>query len=637
MCGIAGAVSASPTVFDDSLVDALYRSLEHRGPDDEGCATLGEGAVHLGERPDATPSRALLVNRRLAILDVSASGHQPMRSSDGRHVMAYNGEIYNHVELRAELEALGHRFRSNCDTEVLLAAYREWGARALDRLTGMYAFAIWDGSERSMFLARDPFGIKPLFYAMVGGRFCFGSEIGTMLSFPGVRRELDARALWRYMAAGQTDAASETMLEGVRQLPAAHHVTIRADAPDVVEPVRYWRLDLEREAGLGFSDAAERLRELLLDSVALHLRSDVPVAAALSGGLDSSSIVAGARAVKRDDLAIDAFTYVSDDPAASEERWAEAVASASRVPMHRIALGSDELVDDLDRLVRVQGEPFIDTRMYAQFKVFQAARRAGFEVLLEGQGGDEVLAGYVSHAIQHAAAQARAGRVPAAVDMLRVASRFGVGRRRFAREVVRTAAPGLRPRIAEYDRRALDVLDSAWFRERGVDVRDTTEWAAPRDFRRAAEQTLTRDVLPRLLRYGDRNAMAFSLENRVPFLTRSIVEFVFSLPPEYLVAPDGTSKSILRAAMRGIVPDPILERRDKIAFRTPHARWMRSSSPWVERTLAELEATRPGPFDPAAVRGSWRDAASRRRRVGSMLWRTLNVLRWGRIYEVAYA
>ncbi len=323
---------------------------------------------------DGQPFDLALGFRRLSIIDLSETGHQPMPSSDGRYWIIFNGEIYNYVELRMELEALGHRFRSHSDTEVLLAAYAQWGPKALLRLVGMFACAILDTHERKLFLARDPFGIKPLYYVRSAGFFAFASEIKALLDIPGLRRTVNPERLYLYLRHGLTDHGSETMFAHIRQLPAAHYLEIPLQGGPSSLPQQYWSMDLSRHPTYSFDEAAEQLRELFVHNIRLHLRSDVAVGAALSGGIDSSSIVSAMRHVEGEKLELHTFTHVAEDPSINEEHWAEMAGQAASAAIHKVKPTAEDLACDLERLIAMHDEPFGSTSIYAQYRVFGLAR-----------------------------------------------------------------------------------------------------------------------------------------------------------------------------------------------------------------------------------------------------------------------
>ena len=641
MCGIFGVVEAAGYRVDPTAARDALRLLHHRGPDDAGVLGWsgdGEFVLHT-EASAVAPARCLLVHRRLSILDLSRAGWQPMVSGDGRHAIVFNGEIYNYRELRVELEGLGRRFRSECDTEVLLQGFAEWGPGVLDRLVGMFAFAVLDRIERRIFVARDCFGIKPLYFASSGGRFAFASEIKALLPLPWVGRGVHPPRLFRYLRDGVTDDGGETLFANVRQLPSAHYLWVDVDGGTVSDPVRYWSIDLERRTEMPLKEAAEVLRELFLDSVRLHLRSDVPVGAALSGGIDSSAIVSAVRTLYPQQE-IHAFSFIAEDPAVCEERWVDVVRDRTGAAVHKVRLTPAELVSDLDRLIALQDEPFATTSMYAQYRVFQLAAEHGVTVMLDGQGADEMLAGYwpfitarvgslvhageLRRALALAANGARLSHVPGRALLTTSAGMLLPAR---ARSVLKGA---LRPNGS-----APAWLNAEWFRTRGA---FGTEAAAERSGDMLRRQLLgaVETGLPALLRFEDRNSMAHSIESRVPFLNRAVAEFIFSLPEEYLIGPDGGGKRVFRRAMRGIVPDAILDRRDKIGFATPERAWLTEIAPWVDGVLRSDAARAIPAFDAERARIQWEAVLRGERPFSSSVWRSLNLIRWTEIQEVEY-
>ncbi|WP_420129553.1 asparagine synthase (glutamine-hydrolyzing) [Longimicrobium sp.] len=640
MCGIFGLWGDAPV--DPCLAARALTTLRHRGPDDHGALGWdGDGPVRLTRDAGTLGgSRVVLAHRRLSILDLSEAGWQPMTTPDGRWSLVFNGEIYNFVELRAELEAAGHVFRSHSDTEVLLQGWARWGPDVLPRLTGMFAFALLDVRARRVFLARDPFGIKPLYHARWAGGFAFSSEIKALLELPGVGRGARAARVHEYLRGGGTDFGGETMFAGVNQLPAAHWVELPVDGPVEPRPRPYWRLDPGARAELSFDAAAQRLRDLFLDSVRLHLRSDVPVGAALSGGIDSSAIVAAMRHVEpRVDL--HTFTFVADDAAVSEERWADVAHAAAGTVAHKVTPRPGELAQELDALIRTQDEPFASTSIYAQQRVFRLAREAGIKVMLDGQGADEMLAGYWPFLLARVGSLVSGGRLLGAASLVRHSARLShVPARALLLSAAGMAVPErLRPlarRVSRSHTRQQTVgLDRRWLAER------TGEGGVPdvprgRGMLRGNLLHSMRYGLPALLRYEDRNSMAHSIESRVPFLTTRLAEFIFSLPEEYLIDGRGVTKSVFRRAMRGIVPDAILDRRDKVGFATPEARWLESLRGWVDGVLSP-DALRAVPvLDAGAVRATWEQARGGTGGLDPRLWRWINLVRWSQVHGVTF-
>ena len=572
----------------------------------------------------------VLLHTRLSILDLSDAGHQPMSTPDGRFHLSFNGEIYNYLELRDELQRLGKSFTSGTDTEVLLAAYAEYGAGALDRLIGMFAFALVDVERRVLVLARDQFGIKPLYYTGLGRALAFASEIPPLLELPGASRRANPQRVFDYLRFGRADHGDETMFASIRQVEPGHYLELPLDAPGEIAKFQYWTLEPEPVAELSLDEASGRLRELFLDSVRLHLRSDVPVGAAFSGGVDSSANVTAMRHLSGAELDLHTFSYVADDPAVNEERWMRLVARETGAVPHKVEVSPRELLADLDRLIEIQAEPFGGTSIYAQYRVFGLAGKAGIKVMLDGQGADELFAGYRYYLADRVAGLLSSGRVLGAARLLREvaslpgASPGGV----FARAVghaLPTAAQGKARRLTRH-RLVPAWLEERWLREHNVSLSDPgrTTHGNLRDYRLDTVRTGLRE----LLRYEDRNSMAFSIESRVPFLTPALAEFALGMPDDYLIAPDGTGKLVLRRSLRGLVPDPILERRDKIGFATPEAAWLGAIDPWANEVFASGAAREDGPLRVTEARRRWQEMRNGRRQFEPVAWRWLNLIRW---------
>lgn len=638
MCGIAGIVNPSDKGI--AAVARVSKLLQHRGPDDVGYLTYSRGRVECGRGWNAVDlPEAVLLHRRLSILDLTDSGWQPMSSHDGRLWMVFNGEIYNFLELRDELQALGHTFRSTSDSEVLLAAYAQWGRDCLKRLVGMFALVILDIEKRSLFLARDFFGIKPLYYAFANGSFAFASEVKALLEFGiGSRRANPAR-LYLYLRYGTGDHGSETLLSEIRQVPAGHFLELHLDQPAASEPVCYWRPETTETIDISFEEAVGQVRDLFMNNVRLHLRSDVPVGTALSGGVDSSSIVMAMRHMYPD-LEIHAFSYIAEDQNISEEVWMDQVAQGGRLQLHKVRPHAEDLLADLDLLTSAQDEPFGSTSLYAQYCIFRAAQAVGIKVMLDGQGADEILGGYRYYMAARLASLIRNRDWGSAARFVSQCSQWpGVTR---SWMVLRSADYLLPESVQEPLRKLIGKdlsphwLRQSWFSGRGVELRSLSYSRDPQVLRDALRRTLVETSLPHLLRYEDRNSMAFSVESRVPFLTPALVNFMFSLPEKFLVADDGTSKVVFRHAMRGIVPDSILDRRDKIGFATPEKKWLSNLDGWVSRVLESKVADSIPFFRMDAIRNEWNSVREGRKPFDFRVWRWLNLIHWTERLQVQY-
>jgi asparagine synthase (glutamine-hydrolysing) len=500
----------------------------------------------------------------------------------------------------------------------------------------MFAFAILDRQARRLRLVRDFFGIKPLYYAFWQEGLAFASEIKPLLELPGITRRVNPQRLYDYLYSGITDHGAETMFDEIKQLPPAHYIDMPLDDPKAARPVRYWDVDLTAESVLSFDDAAEKLRGLFLDSVRLHLRSDVPLGAALSGGIDSSSIVMGMRHLDRD-VNIHTFSYIADDPSISEERWIDLVGTAAKAHVHKVRFNSEELAADLDHLIGVQGEPFISTSMYAQCRVFRKAREAGIKVMLDGQGADELLGGYPAYRLPRIVSLLRQKQWSEAWRLAGACSTPTADRHLLTRAIARTAPAIMQACVRRALRRDAmpSWLNTEWFKERGLGQRCLNHSNGKQLLKVELYRTLTETSLPQLLHYEDRNSMAFSIESRVPFLTPALAKFLFALPEDYIIAADGTSKSVFRQAMRGIVLDAVLDRRDKLGFPTPERNWLMSMAPWVESVLTCDAATQVHALNMDALRLEWRAIVQGARVLDSQVWRWINLILWVEKFAVA--
>ncbi len=586
MCGIAGILALDGAPPDGRLVHAMADSLVHRGPDGEGF--FEEGPIALG-------------HRRLAILDLSAAGAQPMADASGRHVVTYNGEIYNFVELRAELEAAGARFRSRSDTEVLLEAYARWGPSCVERFNGMFAFALWDREERLLFAARDRFGEKPFHYRFEPGRrFAFASEPKALFAAGVIRPAPRRDVLFRFLAYRQTGTASETFYEGVEQIPPAHALTLRNGR---LELRRYWTLSDDPAPPAGSEeDQVARVRDLLEDASRIRLRSDVPVGTCLSGGLDSSTIVAMVAGALRGGATAGSatrqatFTACFPGSPADETPFVDEVVAATGVESHRVEPSPAAMLEELPRLLRAQEEPFSGPSIYAEWKVMELARSRGVVVLLNGQGGDEVFAGYPFFFGDLWWSLLAAGRVG---DLRREMREFAaVHGRGSARALL---SPAMRSRMPHWIRRAKGGPDLPWLDPGFVRENAVAHPARPRDLRESLRESRSFRMLPHLLRQADRSSMAFSREARLPLLDHRLVEYVDALP-DRMKLRGGETKRALREAIRGIVPERVRIRTDKVGFGLPMAAWLRGSClPAIRETFGSRGFRERGLFDPAGA------------------------------------
>src|ERR687885_658251 len=530
--------------------------------------------------------------------------------------------------MAAELEAHGHRFRSATDTEVILAAYREWGERCVERFNGMWAFALWDGPRRRLFCSRDRFGVKPFYYRLDGDRLVFASEPRAFRADQQTRLEPNPRAVREYLEQAYLDHTEETFFAGIRKLPPAHSLVFDERGLRIE---RYWRLE-PHDPPQG--DPAEAVRELFLDSVRLRLRSDVPLGTALSGGIDSSAIAVCVDHLLRTEaesaVAVGSrqrtFTAYFEVAGFDERPYAEAVVEGTRAEPHWISFSDDDLVADLPRIVEAQGEPFGSTSICAGWYVMREAKRSSLTVMLDGQGGDEVLAGYrahLGHRLADLLAQGRLAELRAELAGFRSEHSAAA----LLTAMSRPFAPESLTRLVRSRSRGSATLVHPDLRGLPADT-GANGSPFPDRLRRHQQLILTRRGLPELLRYEDRNSMAHSLEARVPFLDYRLVELCFSLPGSELVG-GGRTKVVLRRALGDLLPPLVRERRDKLGFVTPERLWLRSR---LGDLAADVFASRSfadrGFVDAAAARRRLERHRAGRLEAGMELWRALNLELW---------
>ncbi|WP_342740128.1 asparagine synthase (glutamine-hydrolyzing) [Bradyrhizobium sp. B117] len=648
MCGVFGVLDRRGLRLPRQKLLHGLSVVSHRGPDGEGVVWFdtraGSGRVVRDHSQSAIEETAslLLAHRRLAIIDLSDLGHQPMASDDAKLWITYNGEIYNYLELRTELESKGIVFRSNSDTEVILRSYQEWGADAFTRFVGMWALAILDLRQRCLVLSRDRFGIKPLHYFFSGDRFAFGSEIKQLLEIPWVPRTLNARAVYDYLRHEVADIGTETFFSEICKVRPGNTLVVPLDKGGYEEQP-YYRMPAGNElTDISPEDAAVRFRDLLRESVRIHLRADVPVGTCLSGGLDSGAIAVLMRDVSQhEQLSIErhAFSCHFDIPEANELEFTKQNMTAAGMQPHFTVPQDADIEADLKALVWHQDEPFSSTSIFAQWSVFRLVQNAGVKVVLDGQGSDEMLGGYSStapHVFLELAAQGR--RLSALAESWRWSRLQGTP--------WRTAMP--LPRLS----RALALLtgvsggtavpaSKSWMRDDferelasksvvGAGSYETT-WDEKAPLASVLRRFFFESNLPALLRYEDRNSMAFSVESRVPFLDHRLVEFAFALPA-HIKFRGGYTKRILRDAMQGLLPDPVRMRARKMGFATPEMRWqMGVLKPLI---LDAINSDKMAEFLDREAALAARDRIEEGQRFDFLPWRWLNLYLWRSQFNV---
>lgn len=602
MCGIAGIISAHRPA-NPAAVRAMIGTMVHRGPDGSALWSSGDCRVALG-------------HCRLAIIDRSEANGQPMIAADGNVALTYNGEIYNYLELRAELEGLGQRFSTKGDAEVVLAAWRAWGPDCVIRFNGMFAIALWDCNRRVLFCARDRFGEKPFLYASGKGFFAFASEYKALFAIDGIAAEIMPARVARFLLdpGDGLDRGGDTAFPAIRQLQPAHRMIVSADT--AVQIDRYWNGDPVPDiGGLALPEAAARFRALLTDSVTLRLRSDVPVGSCLSGGLDSSAIACLVRGRLGDDAVYHTFSGRFPGTAADEGDYIKAVADVVRPIRHDVQPDPAQLVTVFGEFAWANELPVDSASQYAQYCVFRAARDAGVTVVLDGQGADEVLGGYEQYFAPYLTEtggsdeDAIRARYPGALDYLDAWHL--------------RLPPSVRRRLALLTRRGTDIAFGL-----KKELAPSSREIRPNSLLAALRRDSLDGFLGTLLRYGDRNSMAHSIEVRLPFTDHRLFEFAQGLPASLLMGGAQT-KRLLREAMASVVPDVIRERWRKQGFLPPHAVWLRRGLlAAVEAVIEDPSFGRSPLWEPDWWRGAVRRFRAGEDGLASPLWKVLATESW---------
>ncbi|PKL77176.1 MAG: asparagine synthase (glutamine-hydrolyzing) [Candidatus Melainabacteria bacterium HGW-Melainabacteria-1] len=629
MCGIAGIFHFAPVSDQDgkqlAALLAMMNAVAHRGPDQDGIFA-DEGC--------------LLGHRRLSILDLSESGRQPMVYAD-RYVLVYNGEIYNYLDLRRQLTAAGYHFLSDSDSEVLLAAFAHWGPDCQQYLSGMWAFLIYDRQNRSLFVSRDRFGIKPLYYWISpAGLVAFASEIKQFTVLPGWQAKANPQRLYDYLAWNLIDHTDETLFNGVFQLPGGSCVTL--SRPDLslsgrLSPKIWYRPEPQAFDGDRLAATAQ-FQSLFEKAISEHLQADVPVGSCLSGGLDSSAIVCMIHHLRKIERQL-TFSAIFPGTTLDESTYIQAVVKKCSLEGHTTLGRPEELIDVLPRLIWHQDEPTGSASVYVQWQVFALAAEHGVKVMLDGQGADEVLGGYHYFIARLLTQTLQAGRFGDYLTLQRSVQAF-YGYKLW--QILRWSLNLLLPEwLRQPLRRHLGLASArpAWLAgERfGIvpgDPKRPFEKDA-RNLKELSQSEVAHTRLPMLLHREDRNAMAHSIEARVPFLDHHLVEFLLGLPDEIRLH-QGQTKHVLREAMQPLLPEIINQRRDKLGFEPPEASWMRQlPAAWLQKQVVSAYEQSSGLLEPSVIK-TCDQIIHQERPYDNLLWRVINLGLWMENFSVRF-
>lgn len=622
MCGIIGYISKSKPI-ERKLFERMTDILEHRGPDDRG--TFYRNNLALG-------------HRRLSIIDLSEKGNQPMHYMN-KYVIVFNGEIYNYLEIKEELEAEGYRFNSKTDTEVVVASYDKWGFECLNRFNGMWAFAIYNIENETLFCSRDRFGIKPLYYTIVNDSFVFASEIKAILPILNYKPTANISRVLDNILYGVFDHTSETLFKHIYQIKPGHILFVKSNLEIAIRS--FYDIGRIIQNKNSYYENVLRFKELFQDSVRLRLRSDVPIGSCLSGGLDSSSIVCVAARLMKENGGIRHDTISScyntkDELVYDEQEYIDVIVEEAQTNSHKIFPSINHFFQNLDRIVYYQDEPVGAISLEPQFNVFNAAKELGLTVMLDGQGADEHLGGYSQFYSVKIREDLRKLNLFQALKELKAFSSMHSDSEIYGTKGLIWFA--IRDLLPSFIERSIIKLTTSREEFEWLNIAYDSRIIA--DIRRFANfddytKKSLKYGLVQLLHYEDRNSMAHSIEGRLPFLDYRLVEHVVSLPPNQKLL-NGITKRILRDSMNGILPEKIRTRRTKLGFAVPYDSWILKNSDLIRQELGDSLSYLERLLDRNRII-NWFDKHNKNELAlkNPILWRIISTGKWVRIFNIS--
>jgi asparagine synthase (glutamine-hydrolysing) len=654
MCGISLIISNDIKKLCNII--PMNSLIKHRGPDSDGCVFFNRSGSYeeitdnnyenqLKNIQSATSIGAYIAlgHRRLSIVDLSNAGHQPMSDSTKRYWITYNGEVFNFQHIRNELESLGHNFHTKSDTEVIINSYKQWGTDCLHRFNGMWAFAIYDNKDKKLFIARDRFGIKPLyFWTSPEGDFALASEIKQFTTLDGWFAFANNSKAIDFLATGSMDYDYETMFDSVYQVLPGHYAEINldnvGDKQAEIHQVRWYVLPNNTKK-ITLSDASSTFRRLFIDSVKLRNESEVPVGSCLSGGLDSSSVVCAVNELLREkgkEGYQKTFTMLSDNPGLNESKWVKAVIDQTGAQSFSVIPDAKDCLNSLREIVWHQDEPFGSLGIYGQNKVFQIAAEQKIKVMLDGQGSDEYLAGYDGFYSAYMSELLKAGRFIKFYNEFRDIEKFrGYGKLK----LIKYLGNAVIPRPIKNKLKGMmgyKSLTPSWLNVKKYLAIDNRQLQKFNSVKELSIDQLSNRGIRALLHWEDRNSMAYSIEARVPFLDYRLVEYALSLPTEMKIE-NGITKKILRTSMRGILPDVIADRQDKLGFSTDSDFWMTVDQPADFRKLLCDAVHKSNGLISARVIDEFDSSCKNRNTIPAYIWRIICFGIWLDVFNVKLA
>ncbi|MEO8663942.1 MAG: asparagine synthase (glutamine-hydrolyzing) [Ignavibacteria bacterium] len=653
MCGICGIISSAGNLSFD-IIRNMNDAIAHRGPDDEGFLAYNSASknfleiksngINSGE-VNNNDHNLFLGHRRLSIIDVSECGHQPYKDVNDNFFMIYNGEIYNYIELREDLIRKGYKFRSKSDTEVLLYLYIEYGEECLKMLNGMWSFVILDRQSNTLFGARDRFGVKPFYYFLNKNTFIFSSEIKSLIKAPQIAREINNEAAFDFLSNGRILDDHSTCFKNIVELEPSSYFKLN---------LNNFKFEIKKYYQLNYNPRYEKFDEKksetyienvlakILDAVNLRLRSDVKVGSCLSGGIDSSSIVCVINSLLKNEKISQVgdlqkvFTAAYPDTKIDETKWAELVTQTTMSEWFRTYPKSIELLGDLEDLAYAQDVPFGSTTIYSQYRVMKLASENGIKVLLDGQGGDELFTGYTSFYRPFFNELIKNKDFRAILNEYKNIKNSPVNKKELFNSLGMSFvklffSPSMKRKLYNMKVQEVQLLNKNFYDEYKTRF-ELGKFVEYTNLNFALTEQFTKTSLKELLKFEDRNSMNFSIEARTPFADDvDLINYVFEIPSSYKMH-NGWTKYLLREAMKGVIPEPIRQRTDKLGFATPEYHWLNDIKDELrEYFTPDLDQY----FDTKKILNSWDNIFTAQAKTGfTNIWRYISFAVWKKVYKL---
>lgn len=648
MCGITGYINLKKKV-DNKLFANMNNIIRHRGPDDEGYILINEDKIVKASGNDTVNTlkekyeninnmpndyNIILGHRRLSILDLSEKGHQPMQDKTGNIQIIFNGEIYNYIEIREELEKKGYKFNTNCDTEVIISAYNEWGIDCVKHFNGMWAFALYDNEKSRIFCSRDRFGVKPFYYYFDEDKVIFSSEIKQILEDKTINRIANDKVIFNYLFYGKDDYNEETFFESIYSLLPSYNMEINIDFSNKrfeIKKYKYYNLSrqkVENSRNININN----FKKEFIRSVNYRLRSDIPVGSCLSGGMDSSSIVTMAcKSLKeehKNDL-FETFTSCYDEDQNIDERYySKKIVNQFKCKENLVFPDKQNLLEDIEKVIWHQDTPFPTLSIYAQWCVMRKASEEGVKVLLDGQGGDETLLGYERYVVFLLKTNLRK------MQFVKFCKNYKLYKKSYKLTWARMIQyliyfsnnPFLQFLTRYVKNKKMNCLNNEFFKKYKKN-KDYLENMNFKDWFELQKTEICNSNLVPLLRYEDRNSMAFSIETRLPFLDYQLVEEEMKIPLEQKIE-NGYTKNILREAMKNEMDDEVIFRKNKLGFAAPQKKWIdKIDEKYIQKYLSNMKTKKY--FNEKTIINIFKNKTN-----DEMRWKFISLEIWIKIYNV---